>query len=62
MGHIQQNAEFAVREMLTNVGKKLFDKTNNNFVTAMDYLDDGSVIKLQLTFDIDNGEAIFDFT
>ncbi|XP_057327931.1 5-oxoprolinase [Microplitis mediator] len=62
MGHIQQNAELAVREMLRCVGEKLLRKTGSTNVTATDYLDDGSVIQLHLKFDIDNGEAVCDFT
>lgn len=62
MGHIQRNAELAVREMLTSVGEKLLRKTASTTVTATDYLDDGSVIQLHLNFCIDKGEAVCDFT
>ncbi|KAH0569179.1 5-oxoprolinase [Cotesia glomerata] len=62
MGHIQRNAELAVREMLTSVGEKLLRKTASTTVTATDYLDDGSVIQLHLNFSIDKGEAVCDFT
>uniref|UniRef100_A0A0C9RU22 Oplah_2 protein n=2 Tax=Fopius arisanus TaxID=64838 RepID=A0A0C9RU22_9HYME len=62
MGHIQSNAEMAVREMLTTVGEKLLRKTGSCCVTARDYLDDGSVIQLSLEVDVDKGEAVCDFT
>ncbi|XP_034950692.1 5-oxoprolinase [Chelonus insularis] len=62
MAHIQQNAELAVREMLTSVGRKLLHKTASTTVRAVDYLDDGSVIQLRLEFDVEKGQAICDFT
>ncbi|XP_063975496.1 5-oxoprolinase isoform X2 [Diachasmimorpha longicaudata] len=62
MGHIQSNAEMAVREMLTTVGEKLLRKTGSCQVTARDYLDDGSVIQLRLEVDVNKGEAVCDFT
>lgn len=62
MGHIQQNAELAVRDMLKSVGKRVIRETGNNGVTAVDYLDDGSPIKLRLDFDVEKGEAVCDFT
>ncbi|XP_043270128.1 5-oxoprolinase isoform X2 [Venturia canescens] len=62
MQHIQNNAELAVREMLKFVGKQTLEKTGSTRVTAMDYLDDGSVITLRLDFDIEKGEAVCDFT
>lgn len=62
MGHIQRNAELAVREMLTFVGEKLLRKTGYPSVTATDYLDDGSVIQLRIDFNVEKGEAICDFT
>ncbi|XP_017766336.1 PREDICTED: 5-oxoprolinase [Eufriesea mexicana] len=62
MGHIQHNAEVAVRDMLKSVGKKLLKETRNTVATAVDYLDDGSPIKFLLNIDIDRGEAVCDFT
>lgn len=62
MGHIQHNAEVAVRDMLKSVGKKLLEQTGNTVATAVDYLDDGSPIQLLLNIDLDKGEAVCDFT
>lgn len=62
MGHIQHNAEVAVRDMLKSVGKKLLEQTGNTVATSVDYLDDGSPIQLLLNIDVDKGEAVCDFT
>ncbi|XP_015172875.1 PREDICTED: 5-oxoprolinase isoform X1 [Polistes dominula] len=62
MGHIQQNAELAVRDMLKLVGNNLLQQSGSSSVTAVDYLDDGSPIKLRLDFDVEKGEAVCDFT
>lgn len=62
MGHIQHNAEVAVREMLKIVGKRIVDSTGSSKVNAVDYLDDGSAIKMCLNIDIHNGEAVCDFS
>ncbi|XP_012276506.1 5-oxoprolinase [Orussus abietinus] len=62
MGHIQHNAEVAVRDMLKLVGNKVLQETGSATVTAQDYLDDGSVIKLRLDFDVEKGEATCDFS
>ncbi|XP_053980363.1 5-oxoprolinase [Hylaeus volcanicus] len=62
MGHIQRNAEVAVRDMLKSVGRKLLAETGSTRATAVDYLDDGSPIKFALSIDIEKGEALCDFT
>ncbi|XP_024944987.1 5-oxoprolinase isoform X2 [Cephus cinctus] len=62
MGHIQHNAEVAVREMLKVVGHRLFNETGTTSITSVDYLDDGTPIKMTLTIDINKGEALCDFT
>lgn len=62
MKHIQDNAEVAVRDMLKTVGNKLMEQSGSSSITAVDYLDDGSPIKLRLDIDVENGEAMFDFT
>lgn len=61
MGHIQRNAEVAVREMLKSVGMKVRLQHGSTSVTAVDYLDDGSPIRLRLDIDINRGEALCDF-
>lgn len=60
MGHIQDNAEVAVQEMLREIGKKTLQE-GKKFLSAIDYLDDGSPINLQVTIDIEKGSAICDF-
>ncbi|XP_014213101.1 5-oxoprolinase [Copidosoma floridanum] len=62
MQYIQDNAEFAVRQMLKSFSKKLLEKTNKNFVESSDYLDDGSKINLRLEIDALKGEAVCDFS
>ncbi|KAH8910975.1 hydantoinase B/oxoprolinase [Coniochaeta sp. PMI_546] len=54
---IQNNAELQVRNLLKNVYKRFEGKN----LSAVDYMDDGSPIKLQITIDPEKGEAIFDF-
>lgn len=61
MDHIQKNAEFAVRDMLKNIGKTNLSTYGLKTLQSLDYLDDGSTIKLLVQIDVDNGEAIFDF-
>lgn len=62
MQHIQDNAELSVRDMLKSMGKKLINDTGINCITANDYLDDGSEIRLKLAIDVEKGEALCDFT
>ena len=60
MKFIQDNAEHSVREML----KDLSIKNNMDIidsVEAVDFMDDGTPIKLKLTIDRNDGSAIFDF-
>lgn len=56
MHFIQHNAEMAVRHML-----KIFASTHGARATAVDYLDDGTPIKLTIDIDQDTGNACFDF-
>lgn len=62
MKHIQDNAEVAVRELLRSVGEELIEDTQDSSITASDFMDDGSEIKLKLEVDEVKGEAIFEFT
>ncbi len=60
MGHIQDNAEHAVRNML----KKLCVQKNSVAKLVLhgeDFLDDHSPIRLQVTIDPATGDALFDF-
>lgn len=55
---IQNNAEQSVRRLLRDVSKRFHGKD----LSAVDYMDDGSPIKLKIVIDGDKGEALFDFT
>lgn len=61
MKHIQHNAEVAVKETLISIGTKLEQQTGGNSCIAIDYLDDGSPIKLNLYIDFVEGKAVCDF-
>jgi len=58
MHNIQDNAELSVRNLLKDVSKRFSGRD----LTAIDYMDDGSPIKLKVTIDAEKGEAVFDFT
>ncbi|XP_032687152.1 5-oxoprolinase isoform X2 [Odontomachus brunneus] len=62
MSHIQCNAEVAVKEMLISIGTNFLEQNGHVTCTAVDYLDDGSPIKLSLHIDIQEGKAICDFS
>jgi 5-oxoprolinase (ATP-hydrolysing) len=55
--NIQNNAETSVRNLLKDISKRF----EGQDLSAVDYMDDGSPIKLKITIDADKGEAIFDF-
>jgi len=61
MDHIQNNAEIAVRDMLKNIGNTNLLAHGLKTLESVDYLDDGSIIKLSVQINVQNGEAIFDF-
>ncbi len=61
MRHLQDTAEEAVRQSLCEVSVKQ-GLAERDFVTAVEYLDDGSPIALKLTIDRSSGSAVFDFT
>ncbi|CAG8710240.1 5224_t:CDS:2, partial [Dentiscutata heterogama] len=58
MVHIRRNAELSVRNLL----KKIHHQLGQNILKAVDYMDDGTPIELQITIDEKDGSAIFDFT
>lgn len=58
MRNIQDNAELSVRNLLKDVSRRF----GSQDLSATDYMDDGSPIKLKITIDADKGEAVFDFT
>ncbi|MCJ1297881.1 hypothetical protein MMC08_000669 [Hypocenomyce scalaris] len=57
MRNIQDNAELSVRDLLKDVSKRF----EGQDLSAVDYMDDGSPIKLKITINADKGEAVFDF-
>ncbi|TPX13261.1 uncharacterized protein E0L32_006234 [Thyridium curvatum] len=57
MRAIQDNAEACVRRLLKGVSSKFEGKD----LSAVDFMDDGSPIRLRVTIDADQGEAVFDF-
>ncbi|KAI1439171.1 hydantoinase B/oxoprolinase [Xylaria sp. CBS 124048] len=57
MVSIQNNAEDSVRRLLKGVYKRFEGKD----LSAVDYMDDGTPIRLRVTIDAEKGEAIFDF-
>ncbi|KAJ5087100.1 hypothetical protein NUU61_008407 [Penicillium alfredii] len=54
---IQATAETAVRSLL----KGLYQKFGGKPLEAVDYMDDGTPIRLKVTIDGSNGSAVFDF-
>jgi 5-oxoprolinase (ATP-hydrolysing) len=60
MRHIMINAEEAVRGMLKDLSTS-WNLKEVDSVEAVDYLDDGSPIRLKLTIDRRDGSATFDF-
>ncbi|KAL4716495.1 hypothetical protein ACJJTC_015923 [Scirpophaga incertulas] len=62
MGHIQENAEIAVRDMLKEMAAKTLEKTGSNMLSATEYMDNGTPICLKVTLDKSNGSAHCDFT
>jgi 5-oxoprolinase (ATP-hydrolysing) len=57
MGAIQDAAELATR----NLFKRLLKENNSSKISAIDYMDDGTPIQLEVTINED-GSAVFDFT
>ena len=58
MTNIQANAESSVRQLLKEVHKRF----EGQDLSAEEFMDDGSPIRLKVTIDPDKGEAIFDFS
>ncbi|KAF2272194.1 uncharacterized protein EI97DRAFT_445992 [Westerdykella ornata] len=58
MANIQANAEQSVRQLL----KEVYKRFEGQDLSAVDYMDDGSPIKLRVTIDPEKGEAVFDFS
>lgn len=62
MGHIQTNAEVAVRDMLKSVAKDANKRTGRSVLEAEELMDDGSRIYLKVTLNEEEGSAMCDFT
>lgn len=62
MGHIQTNAEIAVRDMLREVAREAVVRTGSASLYYSDSLDDGSPITLKVTLDETSGSALCDFS
>lgn len=58
MTGIQDTAELAVRNLL----KKAYERFNGHDLQAIDYLDDGTPIAVQIAIDPKTGDSVFDFT
>lgn len=58
MHSIQDNAERSVRDLL----RRVHERFKGQKLTAVDYMDDGSPIRLKIDIDAEKGEATFDFT
>jgi 5-oxoprolinase (ATP-hydrolysing) len=58
MTNIQANAEQSVRSLLKDVYKRF----EGQDLSAVEYMDDGSPIRLKVTIDPEKGEAVFDFS
>lgn len=62
MDHIQASAETAVREMLKEIAVNTKGVTGTAHLSAADFMDDGSVIQLDIDIDENTGTAVFDFS
>ena len=63
MVYIQENAEFAVRNMLKKICKKTSQgNTSDLILQGEDILDDGTLIRLKISINSNSGSAIFDFS
>ncbi|XP_042148040.1 5-oxoprolinase isoform X2 [Ixodes scapularis] len=62
MGHVQRNAELAVRDLLRGVAAGAREKLGRAQLEAWDCMDDGSRICLRVQLKEDEGSAVFDFS
>jgi 5-oxoprolinase (ATP-hydrolysing) len=58
MQAIQDSAELATRNLFKSIAKRF----NSTQVSAVDYMDDGTPIQLQVSINEENGSSTFDFT
>ncbi|XP_053571428.1 5-oxoprolinase isoform X2 [Bombina bombina] len=62
MAHIQANAELSVREMLRDFAERWEQQMGKLEVESVDYMDDGSPIRLRVQINKEEGSATFDFS
>ncbi|MBN3271781.1 OPLA oxoprolinase, partial [Polyodon spathula] len=62
MGHIQSNAELAVRDMLKEFAHRRRQQTGSLEVESEDHMDDGTPIRLKVLINEEEGSAVFDFS
>ncbi|KAF5895808.1 5-oxoprolinase, partial [Clarias magur] len=62
MGYIQSNAELAVRDMLRDFAHRRREQSGSLDVEAEDQMDDGTLIKLRVQINEQEGSAVFDFS
>uniref|UniRef100_A0A8W7PML1 5-oxoprolinase n=1 Tax=Anopheles coluzzii TaxID=1518534 RepID=A0A8W7PML1_ANOCL len=62
MGHMQQNAELAVRDMLRTIAQEARERTGSAVLEAEQQMDDGTPIRLVVRIDERHGSAVCDFT
>ena len=53
MGHIQSNAEVAVKEMLQEIGRETLKRTGDTVLRATDHMDDGTALVLKIKINIE---------
>uniref|UniRef100_A0A182Q3G2 5-oxoprolinase n=1 Tax=Anopheles farauti TaxID=69004 RepID=A0A182Q3G2_9DIPT len=61
MGHMQQNAELAVRDMLKAIARDTRERTGTTVLEAEQHMDDGTPIRLVVRIDEELGSAVCDF-
>lgn len=61
MSYIQSSAEQAVRDLLKEVGAHVLKEKGTSSLHAVDFMDDGSPIELNVYINVEEGTAIFDF-
>uniref|UniRef100_A0A182JFK7 Uncharacterized protein n=1 Tax=Anopheles atroparvus TaxID=41427 RepID=A0A182JFK7_ANOAO len=62
MGHMQANAELAVRDMLKAIARDTLARTGRTVLEAEEHMDDGTPIRLTVRIDAERGSAVCDFT
>lgn len=62
MGHVQENAELAVRDLLRGVAATALERLGKAELVAWDRMDDGSRICLRVKLQGIEGSAVFDFS